>query len=106
MSLLHLPAMAFLAVVGISIVGYINLHYYVEREFIKLTTEAPKDKSQYDFIVIGSGSAGSIVAARVAEAGHSVLLVEAGGPSHWLQGVPGMVSYFLNSPYDLSLIHI
>jgi choline dehydrogenase len=34
----------------------------------------------FDVIVVGSGAGGSVVARRVAEAGRSVLLVEAGGP--------------------------
>jgi len=50
-----------------------------------------KDNAEFDFIVVGAGSAGSVVAGRLAEAGHQVLLVEAGGPSNWIQSIPGLV---------------
>lgn len=65
-----------------------------------LTYPTPANGTVYDFIVVGSGSAGSVVAGRLAEAGHSVLLVEAGAPSHWMQGIPALGTYFLSSPYD------
>jgi len=54
----------------------------------------------YDYIVAGAGSAGSVVAGRLAEAGHSVLLVEAGGPAPALAHVPGLVGFLQNSPID------
>ena len=34
---------------------------------------------------MGSGTSGSVVAGRLAEAGHRILLVEAGGHPHTLQ---------------------
>ena len=41
--------------------------------------EDPSHEKGYDYIVVGAGSAGSIVAAKLAKGGESVLLLEAGG---------------------------
>ena len=38
-----------------------------------------QDRSEFDYIVVGSGAGGGTVAARLAEAGMSVVLIEAGG---------------------------
>ena len=42
-------------------------------------TPQESDRLEAEFIVVGSGAGGGTVAARLAEAGHTVLLLEAGG---------------------------
>ena len=42
-------------------------------------TQRPTARPGYDFVVIGAGSAGCVVAYRLAAAGHTVLVLEAGG---------------------------
>ena len=56
--------------------------------------------TSHHYIVLGAGSAGSVVAARLAEAGHQVLLVEAGGPAPALAHIPSFVGFLQNSPID------
>jgi choline dehydrogenase-like flavoprotein len=52
-----------------------------------------------DYIVAGAGSAGCILARRLAETGASVVLLEAGGPDRTrLVRQPGMIAIFHNVP--------
>jgi choline dehydrogenase len=44
------------------------------------------ESDSYEYIVVGSGAGGGVVAARLAQAGHTVLLLEAGGDYKDLQG--------------------
>jgi len=44
------------------------------------------ESTEYEYIVVGSGAGGGTVAARLAEAGRSVLLLEAGGDPRVLSG--------------------
>lgn len=51
-----------------------------------------QQRNEADYVVVGSGSAGSAVAGRLAEAGHSVILLEAGKTDEkFLVRKPGMI---------------
>lgn len=53
---------------------------------------AKKRSNEADYVVVGSGSSGSAVAGRLAEAGHSVILLEAGKSDlKFLTKKPGMI---------------
>jgi len=85
---------------GILIVVYINLTHLLQTWIQSTFYTAPSNGSTFDFVVIGSGSSGSVVTGRLVEAGFSVLLVEAGPPSHWMMGAQALATYFLSSLYD------
>lgn len=58
-------------------------------------TDSPRtgDTSEADYVVVGAGSAGAIVAGRLAEHGASVILLEAGRKDNTrLVRVPGMIT--------------
>ncbi len=59
----------------------------------------------YEYIVVGSGAGGGIVAARLAEAGHTVLLLEAGGDYKNLQGGGPIGPYRLPEDYEVPTFH-
>lgn len=58
-------------------------------------------RASYDYIVVGGGSAGAVIASRLTEdPSVTVLLLEAGGDSPAYTEIPGAVGFSLNSKLD------
>jgi hypothetical protein len=59
--------------------------------------EAQNVLPEYDFIVVGTGSAGCVVANRLSEISNwNVLLIEAGGKENYIMDIP-LIAYLLPS---------
>jgi choline dehydrogenase len=87
-------------------------------------TTAPVERKQYDFIVVGAGAAGSVLAAELSASGAQVLVIESGGPddaptianpSIWFYNVGGPLDYHLpvnpsprlnNRKFNMALGHV
>jgi choline dehydrogenase-like flavoprotein len=63
-------------------------------------SEQRNSKADCEYIVVGSGAGGGTVAARLAEAGHDVIVLEAGGDPRTLSGGDALHPDVNRLPYD------
>src|ERR1700688_2789840 len=89
-----------------------------------IDTSNKEIQSHYDFIVVGAGAAGSVLAAELSASGAHVLVIESGGlddaptianPSVWFYNVGGPLDYHLpvtpsprlsNRKFNMALGHV
>jgi len=87
-------------------------------------TNVSNEEQRYDFIVVGAGAAGSVLAAELSASGAQVLVIESGGPddaptiadpSIWFYNVGGPLDYHLpivpsprlnNREFNMALGHV
>lgn len=64
-----------------------------------MVTSANCVASQHDYVVVGAGSSGAVLASRLSENGrYSVALLEAGESAHWLTRVPAGAARLIKHP--------
>ena len=74
-----------LMLLAIPTVCQIYIYFYIQNILAYFLPVGVSTENVFDFIVVGAGSAGSVIAGRLADKGYDVLLVEAGPPKHYLQ---------------------
>jgi choline dehydrogenase-like flavoprotein len=74
----------------------------MNRSFEKVPIES--SSSEVDYIIVGGGSAGCVIAYRLLEAGYSVAVIEASGDNKDVKEVKNPSDYYKLYGFDLPFI--
>nr|XP_034193550.1 glucose dehydrogenase [FAD, quinone]-like [Osmia lignaria] len=79
--------------------SYLNFVYFFDN-YKNWFYNDINDFEIYDYIVVGAGSAGATLSAKLAKYGYKVLLLEAGGFAPPFMDIPLLAPLIQNTPYD------
>ncbi|XP_008553797.1 glucose dehydrogenase [FAD, quinone] isoform X1 [Microplitis demolitor] len=80
-------------------INYLNI-YFLLSSVIDYLTNNLQDGQTYDYVIVGAGSAGITLAAKLIDAGHKIIIIEAGGTAPTFADIPVLAPLFQLSNYD------
>ncbi|XP_078053384.1 glucose dehydrogenase [FAD, quinone] [Augochlora pura] len=95
----HLIIFAVTSITAVIFSTYLQFTYFLDIFSYKFFNDI-NDLQEYDYIIVGAGTAGATISARLAEYGYTVLLLEAGGVPPPFLDIPLLAPLIQNSPYD------
>ena len=88
-------AIGIMVIFGLPVIIQIYSAYFFQLIVAYISPIPAEEGHEFDFIVVGAGSAGSTLAGRLTDLGQKVLLIEAGSPSSFLQDIPSLTPSFI-----------